>query len=282
VVPVTSLNQLKGLTVTSTIQQDAREFGLHVKAGGWRLGLLVARNVINAGPGNRKVTGVTLPEGKVDATEFARQADTSAPRVLRYLRAWDAAAEADKVPRSADLTPGTELDLDVGKLGAWSEFYPPVAERPTSEPERRTAIVEQAEADGSGVAKTIDITQNQKALASAIKADPKTADTARQALRQFDAVQASENLARAGLTPMPTSEEEAQGDAMVYVLGELLKARDHLRNASRRMSEVSMEDREQIMTLHVSGIRRWTEVLSGQVEFDVDAAIEALLGGEPR
>jgi hypothetical protein len=28
-----------------TTELDAREFGIHVRQGGWRLGLLVARNV---------------------------------------------------------------------------------------------------------------------------------------------------------------------------------------------------------------------------------------------
>ena len=32
-------------TVTAAIELDAHEFGLHLKQGGWRLGLLVARDV---------------------------------------------------------------------------------------------------------------------------------------------------------------------------------------------------------------------------------------------
>jgi len=44
-------------------------------------------------------------EVKVSAREFAELAGTTAPRVLRYLGAWDAAARDGLVPPAADLTP---------------------------------------------------------------------------------------------------------------------------------------------------------------------------------
>lgn len=104
---------------THMINTDAREFGLHMKQGGWRLGLLVARNVVPA-PG-RVAPETLLP--KVNATEFARRAGTSNDRVLRHLAAWERAANAGLVPHATDLNPGTEVDLDVERLPAWSPIY---------------------------------------------------------------------------------------------------------------------------------------------------------------
>lgn len=109
------------------ISADAYEFGLHMRQGGWRLGLLVARNVVVA-PG--RVAPETLAP-KVNATEFARRAKTSNDRVLRHYAAWERAANAGLVPHAADLTPGGEVDLDVERLPAWTPIY-------NAPPERRT------------------------------------------------------------------------------------------------------------------------------------------------
>jgi hypothetical protein len=115
------------------VDRDAKEFGLHVRQGGWRLGLLVARNVEKgkgASPGDNQHTtrsfAHTKDLGKVSAAEFARRSDTSADRILRYLTAWDKAAEAGHVPPASGLSPGDEgVALDVEALPDWTEFYPP-------------------------------------------------------------------------------------------------------------------------------------------------------------
>lgn len=110
------------------ITTDAREFGLHMRQGGWRLGLLVARNVAVA-PG-RVAPETLLP--KVNATEFARRAGTSNDRVLRHLAAWERAANAGLVPHARDLNPGSDVDLDVERLPAWSPIYnAPATQRTT-------------------------------------------------------------------------------------------------------------------------------------------------------
>lgn len=113
---------------TQAITQDAREFGLHMKQGGWRLGLLVARNVVVA-PG--RVAPETLAP-KVNATEFARRAGTSNDRVIRHYAAWERAANAGLVPHAADLAPGGEVDLDVERLPAWGPIYNAPLERRTT------------------------------------------------------------------------------------------------------------------------------------------------------
>jgi hypothetical protein len=103
------------------VEQDAREFGLHVKQGGWRLGLLVARNVErgNGGRGNRRGRDSL----KVSGRDFARMSGTTADRVLRYLDAWERAADAGHVPHAAALTPGDEPELDVDELPPWGDYY---------------------------------------------------------------------------------------------------------------------------------------------------------------
>lgn len=114
-------------TPQDSIRIDAEEFGRHVKAGGWRLGLLVARNVE---PGNgeggdrRSDHRYSRTSGpKVSGNEFARLSGVSRPKVMRYLDAWEAAAHLGHVPHAADLTPDREIDLDAEALPAWGDVY---------------------------------------------------------------------------------------------------------------------------------------------------------------
>jgi hypothetical protein len=133
---------------THTINQDAREFGLHMRQGGWRLGLLVARNVVVA-PG-RVAPETLLP--KVNATHFAKIAGTSNDRVLRHLAAWERAANAGLVPHSASLTPGSDVDLDVERLPAWGPIYNAPPERTRPAPARTTRP-----APGPVTTRTVDV-----------------------------------------------------------------------------------------------------------------------------
>lgn len=105
-------------------QADAQEFGQHVRQGGWRLGLLVARNVEIGEAGRPSMENRNnRSNSKVSGNEFARLSGVSRPKVLRYLAAWNLAAEQGVVPPASDLTPGTNVDLDVDTLPAWSQFY---------------------------------------------------------------------------------------------------------------------------------------------------------------
>jgi hypothetical protein len=122
-----------GTDAAHAITADATEFGNHMRQGGWRLGLLVARNVAVA-PG-RVAPETLLP--KVNATEFARRAGTSNDRVLRHLAAWERAASAGLVPSSRTLNPGSNVDLDVERLPAWAPIYN-AQQRPQPRPARNT------------------------------------------------------------------------------------------------------------------------------------------------
>jgi len=109
--------------MNAAVEHDAREFGLHVKQGGWRLGLLVARNVEpGTGQGARQPRD-DRPEVKVSANVFAEMSGVSRPRVTRHLDAWEKAAAKGYVPAADSLSPGEDIDLDVDALPDWNEFY---------------------------------------------------------------------------------------------------------------------------------------------------------------
>jgi hypothetical protein len=86
------------------VDDDAREFGQHFKQGGWRLGLLVARNVEpHKGQGKPRppVDEAASPvadekPSKVSGTEFAAKAGVSKQCVAYYYKAWQLAADEGK------------------------------------------------------------------------------------------------------------------------------------------------------------------------------------------
>lgn len=101
-----------------TWQDNAEEFKALDEGEGWPFARLVACSVVRA-PG--RVSIETLGE-KVTATEFARRADTSNDRVLRYLTAWERAAEKGWVPAAATLTPDSVTGMTDPEHN-WREVY---------------------------------------------------------------------------------------------------------------------------------------------------------------
>lgn len=110
--------------------RDAHEFGIHTRQGGWRLGLLVARNVV-VSPGRVPLADLAP---KTNATEFARQAHVSNDTVLRHHAAWGRAATDGLVPPASELAPGVEIVIDADHLPAWSHYYRTVVARPKAAP----------------------------------------------------------------------------------------------------------------------------------------------------
>lgn len=103
---------MAGRAQPSQLDKDADEFGAHVKAGGWRLGLLVARNVhVGEHGGDRSSATLQLKE-KVTAAEFAKKAGVSERTVRNYYKAWELAADAGKVTHAAKLDKDSLEDLD--------------------------------------------------------------------------------------------------------------------------------------------------------------------------
>jgi hypothetical protein len=95
--------------------------------GGWALGLAVAA-CVNPGTGNGDPLARTrndrnsLP--KVSMREFADKASTSAPRISRYLAAWQKAADAGLVAQPDTLSPQDWDDIDhLPKDADWEAIY---------------------------------------------------------------------------------------------------------------------------------------------------------------
>lgn len=111
-----------------SIENDAVEFGSHVRNGGWRLGLLVARSVDKrVGQGQRTDLGVHGVGSKISARAFAEMAKSiSINTVKKYLDAWNAAADDGLVPASSELAPGQEVEFGEGHTAkAWDFYFKP-------------------------------------------------------------------------------------------------------------------------------------------------------------
>ncbi|ELS50538.1 hypothetical protein STVIR_8512 [Streptomyces viridochromogenes Tue57] len=156
--------------LSELVAQDAREFGVYARTGGWAFGLKVARSVR---PGGQSA-GETP---KVSAKEFAALAGCSPERVMRYYKAWDRAADDGLVPHFEALAPGQEVELPDADV--WLSYY---VSRSSAGSERGAAIAEAAEAEGIRPTKALEVAENPTALRAAILADPSTARAARQAL----------------------------------------------------------------------------------------------------
>lgn len=170
------------------ITQDAQEFGVHLRSGGWRLGLLVARSVMpGAGQSHRGSRRNGRTDEKVSGEKFAELAGTSRPRALRYYDAWEKAAAAGHVPHAADLNPGVEVDLPDDEQVPWSDFYSAGRSSNIESVRRSKPAVAQAIAEdpefAAAAARALVESQPQ-ALAAAVTADPVAADHMEAALSQ--------------------------------------------------------------------------------------------------
>lgn len=119
------------------LQSDANEFGVGVRCGGWRLGLLVARNVEPGKAGRPKAEpdednrSPMNDSGKVSMNKFAELAQVPVSKVKYYYDAWELAAKASLVPHAATIPPADEdicIDADAIEVEndpktSWSWFY---------------------------------------------------------------------------------------------------------------------------------------------------------------
>ncbi|QNJ59281.1 helix-turn-helix DNA-binding domain protein [Mycobacterium phage MrMiyagi] len=101
-------------------KNDAAEFGRHFKQGGWRLGLLVARNCLPSVGGRPTNESQNRPPvdsftEKTSIREFAEIAGVSKSTVAYYYKAWELAADAGLVLHASELNPGDD-DSGVSEL----------------------------------------------------------------------------------------------------------------------------------------------------------------------
>lgn len=246
-----------------TTREDAREFGLHITHGGWRLGLLVARSVEKGTPAHRPVTTVT--GAKVSARQFAEDSGTSANRVLRYLAAWDKAAAAGWVPRAETLTPGQEVGLpDALK---WSKFYDATdaGGRPRdSKPQDAVTIIERRGVPNV-VAAMSDSMQREMFVF----------------LTQMFELERDKRLREDAGAPIRSGEERLEAGRLVMAVAQIdRRVRDAVKFANS--GEVGIIDQDDKDRLHVfiTRIREALDLLDMLAGGGVDdAALEAWLSG---
>jgi hypothetical protein len=121
-----------------TWQDNAEEFAALDQGEGWPFARLIACSVERIGQGTNP-TSYTRTKSTPD--EFAKQAGTSRPRVIRYLDAWGRAAERGWVPHAAELSPEDAHRLTDPEQ-PWSQVYAEVLKetRTRKRPEEPTQV----------------------------------------------------------------------------------------------------------------------------------------------
>lgn len=190
------------MTEQSLIERDAQEFGQHVKLGGWRLGLLVARNVEKLDHGGARRGSKNNCSLKVTTQAFADWAGVSRPKVVRYLEAWNkAAADIEELPTADELAPGNEIDLDEEwcESHPWGKYYTTVNKKPESAPEGDSPTQE----------------EQHRAFRESITRDPEFAKAAADALREHapETQQVTPEQVREAVRTNPEVEEAAREES---------------------------------------------------------------------
>jgi hypothetical protein len=143
--------------------RDAKEFGVGVRCGGWRLGLLVARNVTPGKAGRPAAEDNRSPENdsepvKLSMNKFAELAGVSVSHVKYYYDAWELASKASLVPSAGSIQPGDEdidveadsIEVDDNPRTHWTHFYnlaknPPKPEKKVDNKEDSKPVAEDDE-----------------------------------------------------------------------------------------------------------------------------------------
>lgn len=196
----------------SQTQRDAEEFGIGVRCGGWRLGLLVARNVAPAKAGRPKADNHSLENEKVSMNRFAELAGVSPSHVKYHYDAWEFASQAGLVPSSGLITVGDEdvcIDVDAiedeeNDKTHWSFFYR-MAKNP---PEKQSAKKESE------------------------KSDPKP-----QPKAEVDDNEVDEDLGISDKKPAPTKDEVAEADSVIQ-RNSLLEILETIQSVASRMARI--------------------------------------------
>lgn len=145
---------------------------------GWKAAAFIAVAVKpRAGQGG----GTSTTSGQ-SFTRFAKDLNAkgwSKTVVQRHYEAWEKAADAGLVTHAADLVYGEKIEVPTDN---WATYYPP-SEASWTDVEDADAIREQGVLEGAGTgAMAVKIAANPKSLTAAIKASPKVAKAAAQAL----------------------------------------------------------------------------------------------------
>jgi hypothetical protein len=109
------------------IEADALEYGLHVRGGDWRLGLLVARSVEKGKAGRPPKNSRIREISKVSIVAFARKAGVGEERIRNHMAMWSKAAEAGLVPAADTLDPGDGDKIELPGPEIAKEYYTSVS-----------------------------------------------------------------------------------------------------------------------------------------------------------
>lgn len=275
--------------VQAQTELDAKEFGKYVRAGGWQLGLLVARNV-ERGPGGRGRRGTSIAPailGKTSAQKFARMAGTSADRVLRYLDAWEAAAGAGLVPAANELQPGDTVELNEEALGSWDVYYGPVSGGADGRPSRGSVSRRRAAETLAGMATS----DRAAVVAGAVAADQEVAQAvAEDTVANARVTAASRRRQRQAAESVAAGEfADAQGNdglGVMKVANEIVKLRAATRSLVLAYEEVmaanpDSDELREVLTADIMGVKGDLIVaLDTLVGDGVDAALAQILRSE--
>ncbi|QMU67082.1 hypothetical protein [Streptacidiphilus sp. P02-A3a] len=167
--------------------RDIKAWAALDRSGGWWLAFFVACQVeMGKGHGSSRGSVQRLTHGldgstKITAQEFAERAGTTAKRVVRYYRAWEAATSSGAVSIGPELLYPGHSPIELPPVEDWSLYYRSRATSGSSE-ERQQAIAEAAAGEGIKPTMALHVAENPTALRAAILADPKTAQVARAAI----------------------------------------------------------------------------------------------------
>lgn len=284
----------------SLIERDAHEFGQHVKLGGWRLGLLVARNVELGTGGPRKTVG--NPTVKKSARWFAEESGVGVDKVLMYLKAWNkAAADIEELPAADELAPGNEIDLDEEwcESHPWGKYYttvnnPKQDEGEKKNPEDQHREIEHAIKSSPELAQHVAHTLREHApetqqvtpeqVREAVRTNPEVEQVAREAA--FDRLRQRVREENHQTDPtIPNPDDQApeanptrQSQDMLRFIGEMKKAERSLRDALYLAQQI---EEPVDGTTAVSGIREYAD----QIEITltaggIDTELANLIQGE--
>lgn len=198
----------------SKAEEDALDFGRHSRGGAYQLGLLVARSSYKGRPTDA-ANAAEVDKGKMSSSEFATLAGVSQATVIRYLAAWNRAAELELVPASTELSPDSEVSLDSEKLPAWPTLLNRAPDDEDEAPEPATAPVKRG---------TVPEGPWEKAMKAANRAS-KEFMTAIEHTRK---IQPSDDAADRNLLDTRKNDLVARLDQLEKLRSELLKQLDDL------------------------------------------------------
>lgn len=108
-----------------TWKDNAAEFAALDQGEGWPFAILVACSVERGKAGRPPENRPDRDDSKVSAQAFAKEAGTTADRVLRYLAAWDRAAKDEVVQEASSLQPldAHHIQIPDAQFGGKGGYY---------------------------------------------------------------------------------------------------------------------------------------------------------------